>query len=189
MRTARFAKPRALPCTEQDAWITTRPRSIARRYAAAVLSAYPLRTTPEEMERAVDLRRARQARLTGENALILDAVISETVLRRSIGGVAVMREQLEHLIKMAERPNITVRLVPFTAAVHPGINGAFSVLEFPDPEDGRIVTVETMTSTLYVERTRDVGVYRLAFDQIASAALGPNETIDMISATTLELEP
>ena len=158
------------------------------QYAAAVLSAYPLRTTPEEMERAVDLRRARQARLTGDSALILDAVISETVLRRNIGGVAVLGEQLEHLIKMAERPNITVRLVPFTAAVHPGINGAFSVLEFPDPEDGRIVTVETMTSTLYVERTRDVGVYRLAFDQIASAALGPNETIDMISATTLELE-
>ena len=51
------------------------------------------------------------------------------------------------------------------------------------------MTVETMTSTLYVERTRDVGVYRLAFDQLGSAALGPNETIDMISATTSELEP
>ena len=85
------------------------------------------------MERAVDLRRARQARLTGENALILDAVISETVLRRSIGGVAVMREQLEHLIKMAERPNITIRLLPFSAGAHPGLDGAFSVLEFPDP--------------------------------------------------------
>lgn len=153
------------------------------QYAAAVLGVFPLRTTPEEMERAVDLRRERQARLVEENPLILDAVISETVLRRPIGGPEVMRQQLAHLVSMVERPNITVRLLPFTAAEHPGINGAFSVLEFPDPDSGRIVTVETMTSTLYVERTRDVGTYRLAFDQIRSAALTPDETADMINAT------
>ncbi|HXT44354.1 MAG TPA: DUF5753 domain-containing protein, partial [Pseudonocardiaceae bacterium] len=159
------------------------------QYAAAVLGAFPLRTTPEEQERAVDLRRARQARLADNNALILDAVISETVLRRNVGGVAVMREQLEHLIRVTERPNVTVRLLPFASGAHAGLDGAFSVLEFPDPEDGRIVTVETMTSTLYVERTRDVGVYRLAFEQIGSDALGPVETVDMISATALELGP
>jgi transcriptional regulator with XRE-family HTH domain len=159
------------------------------QYAAAVLGAFPLRTTPEEQERAVDLRRARQARLADNNALILDAVISETVLRRNVGGVAVMREQLEHLIRVTERSNVTVRLLPFASGAHAGLDGAFSVLEFPDPEDGRIVTVETMTSTLYVERTRDVGVYRLAFEQIGSDALGPVETVDMISATALELGP
>lgn len=153
------------------------------QYAAAVLGVFPLRTTPEEMERSVDLRRDRQARLVEENPLILDAVISETVLRRPIGGPEVMRQQLGRLVSMMERPNVTVRLLPFTAAEHPGINGAFSVLEFPDPDDGRIVTVETMTSTLYVERTRDVGTYRLAFDQIRSASLAPDETADMITAT------
>jgi transcriptional regulator with XRE-family HTH domain len=158
------------------------------QYAAAVLGAYPLRTTPEEMERAVDLRRARQERLSGDNPLRLDAVISETVLHRTIGGVATMRQQLEHLIRMTEQPNITVRLLSFAAAEHPGINGAFNVLEFADPDDGRIVTVETLTSTLYIEKTRDVGIYRLAFDQIWSAALGPGDTVDMISATALELE-
>lgn len=157
------------------------------RYAAAVLGAFPLRTTPEEMERSVDLRRARQARLSDSNPLILDAVISETVLRRAIGSPAVMREQLEHLTAMAERPNITIRVLPFAADVHPGINGAFNVLEFPDPDDGRIVCVEAMTSTLYIEKTRDVGIYRLAFDQIRSAALGPDETVGMITNITREL--
>jgi transcriptional regulator with XRE-family HTH domain len=159
------------------------------QYAAAVLGAYPLRVTPEEMERAVDLRRARQARLSDDNSLILDAVISETVLRRAIGGIAVMREQLEHLAAVVARPNIAVRLLPFGAGAHPGLDGAFSVLEFPDPEDGRIVCVEAMTSTLYIEKTRDVGVYRLAFDQIWSAALGPDETVAAITATARELEP
>jgi Domain of unknown function (DUF397)/Domain of unknown function (DUF5753) len=84
---------------------------------------------------------------------------------------------------MTEQPNITIRLLSFTAAEHPGINGAFNVLEFADPDDGRIVTIETMTSTLYIEKIRDVGIYRLAFDQIRSAALGPEDTVDMISAT------
>jgi transcriptional regulator with XRE-family HTH domain len=159
------------------------------QYAAAVLGAFPLRTTPEEMERAVDLRRARQARLADSNPLILDVVISETVLRRAIGGPAVMRQQLEHLTEMIEWPNITIRVVPFAATEHPGINGAFSVLEFPDPDDGRIVTVETLTSTLYIEKTRDVGIYRLAFEQIGSAALAPDETAAAISATARELAP
>ncbi|MGH3548584.1 MAG: helix-turn-helix domain-containing protein [Pseudonocardiaceae bacterium] len=157
-------------------------------YAAAVLGAYPLRTTPEEMERSVDLRRARQARLSDENPLVLDAVISETALRRAIGGPTVMREQLAHLTAMVQRPNVTVRLLPFSAGEHPGLDGAFSVLEFADADDGRIVTVETMTSTLYIEKTRDVGIYRLAFDQIRSVAVGPDETADMIKATTRELE-
>jgi transcriptional regulator with XRE-family HTH domain len=159
------------------------------QYAAAVLSVFPLRTTPEEMERSVDLRRARQARLVDDNPLILDAVISETVLRRAIGGPAVMRQQLKHLAEMIQRPNITVRLLPFAAAEHSGINGAFSVLEFSDPDDGRIVTVETLTSTLYIEKTRDVGVYRLAFEQIRYAALKPEETVAAITDTARELEP
>lgn len=159
------------------------------QYAAAVLGAFPLRTTPEEMERSVDLRRARQARLTDSNPLILDAVISETVLRRAIGGPAVMRQQLQYLAKMIQRPNITVRLLPFAAAEYSGINGAFSVLEFSDPDDGRIVTVETLTSTLYIEKTRDVGVYRLAFEQICYAALKPDETVAAIIDTARELEP
>jgi transcriptional regulator with XRE-family HTH domain len=156
------------------------------QYATAVLGAFPLRTTPEEMERTVDLRRARQARLSDENPLILDAVISEAVLRRAIGGTTVMADQLRHLIAMTERPNVTLRLLPFEAGEHPGLDGAFSVLEFADPEDGRIVCVEAMTSTLYLERTRDVGVYRLAFDQLQSRALGPEETIDIVSAAGIE---
>jgi transcriptional regulator with XRE-family HTH domain len=159
------------------------------RYAAGVLGAYPLGTTPEEMERAVDLRRARQARLADNNPLLLDVVISETVLRRAIGGAKVMREQLEFLTAMMDRSNITLRLLPFAAAEHPGLDGAFSVLEFPDPDDGRIVCVEAMTSTLYIEKTRDVGVYRLAFDQIRSAAASPDETAAAIAATAKELDP
>lgn len=156
-------------------------------YAAAVLGVFPLRTTPDEMERTVELRRARQARLSGDNPLILDAVISETVLHRVIGGRATMVEQLHHLIAAAAWPNITLRLLPFAAAEHPGVNGAFSVLEFPDPEDGRVACLEAMTSTLYIERTRDVGIYRMAFEQIKSDAIGPDETAEMIASRAKEL--
>jgi hypothetical protein len=98
-----------------------------------------------------------------------------------------MREQLENLITMADRSNMTLCLLPFTAGQHPGLDGAFSVLEFADPDDGRIVTVETMTSTLYIEKTRDIGIYRLAFDQIGSAGLAPEETAEVITTTAREL--
>ncbi len=158
------------------------------QYAAAVLSAFPLRTTPDEMERTVELRRARQARLSGDNPVTLDAVISEAVLRRVIGGPQVMRAQLESLIDVAQTSNITLRLLPFTAAEHPGINGAFSVIEFADPDEGRIVCVEALTSTLYIEQTRQIGIYRLAFDQIWAASLEPQETIKAIATRVKELE-
>lgn len=52
-------------------------------------------------ERSVELRRAWQARLIEDHPLILDAVISQAVLRRAIGGPEVMREQLKHLIAAA----------------------------------------------------------------------------------------
>lgn len=158
------------------------------QYAAAVLSAFPLRTTPDEMERTVELRRARQTLLSNDNPVTLDAVISEAVLRHTIGGPQVMRAQLESLINTAETPNITLRLLPFTALEHPGLDGAFSVLEFPDPGDGRIVCLEALTSTLYIEQTRQVGIYRLAFDQIRAASLEPEETAEVIGIRIKELD-
>ncbi len=151
------------------------------QYAAAVLGAHPLRATPDEMERSVALRRARQARLTGDGESIqLDAVIGEGALRQMIGGADVMREQLQRLTELGELSNVTLRVLPFEANALPATNGAFTVLEFPDPDDPRIVYLDNLTSSLYLESLREVGLYRLAYQNFRDVVLQPDQTAMLI---------
>ncbi|MGH3923285.1 MAG: helix-turn-helix domain-containing protein [Pseudonocardiaceae bacterium] len=159
-------------------------------YAAAVLGAHPLRTTPDEMERAVGLRRARQARLTGDSEpLQLDVVIGEGALRQLIGGAEVLRGQLRQLAEFGELPNVTLRVLPFEAGAHPALGGAFHVLEFPDPDDPRIVYLDNLAGSLYLESLREVGLYRLAYQQLQEVALRPDETAKLIVRLTEEITP
>ncbi|MGH3768008.1 MAG: helix-turn-helix domain-containing protein [Pseudonocardiaceae bacterium] len=159
------------------------------QYATDVLGAHPLRTTPDEMERSVALRRARQARLTGDTGepIQLDAVIGEGALRQTIGGAGVMREQLLRLTELGELPNVTLRVLPFGAGAHPALHGAFHVLEFPDPDDPRIVYLDNRTSSLYLESVRDVGLYRLAYQQLQAVTLQPDESAKLVVRLTEEM--
>lgn len=160
------------------------------QYATAALGAHPLRTTPDEMERSVALRWARQARLTGDGEpLQLDAVIGEGALRQRIGGLDVMREQLQRLSTFGELPNVTLRVLPFAAGAHPALNGAFVVLEFPAPDDPRIVYIDNLSSSLYLEHIREVGLYRLAYQQLQAEALQPDESAKLIINITEEMTP
>lgn len=160
------------------------------QYATAVLGAHALRTTPDEMERSVGLRRARQTRLTSDGDPVqLDAVIGESALRQLIGGAEVMREQLQQLTALGERPNVTLRVLPFDAGAHPALNGVFTVLEFPDPDDPRIVHVDNLIGSAYLESIREVGLYRLAYQQLQDIALRPDESAKLIVRLTEELTP
>lgn len=162
------------------------------KYAAAVLGAHPLRTTPDEMERSVALRRARQARLIGDaggEPIQLDAMIGEGALRQTIGGADAMREQLQRLSELVELANVTLRVLPFEAGAHPAMHGAFTVLEFPDPDDPRIVYLDNLTSSLYLESIREVGLYRLSYQHLRDLALQPDETARLIVRLIEEITP
>ena len=157
-------------------------------YAAAVLGAHALRTTPDEIERSVELRRARQSRLTGDDEpIVLDAVIGEAALRQLVGGPSVMAAQLEHLRQAQELRNVTIRVLPFTGGAHPALHGAFTVLEFASAEDPRVVYLDNLSSSLYLEAIREVGLYRLTYQQLQQQALQPDESTQMIVRLMEEL--
>ncbi len=155
-------------------------------YAKRVLGQHPLTVMPYEVDRSTQLRRARQSRLTGDDPVELDAVINEGALRRLVGGPKVMRGQLAHLITMSELPNITVRVLPFTAGEHPSMNGPFTVLEFPDLDDPHIVYLDALTRSYYLNDLHEVGAYQLAHDRLRALALGPDDSRGMISALPVE---
>ncbi|MGW1674619.1 DUF5753 domain-containing protein, partial [Streptomyces sp. NPDC002324] len=155
-------------------------------YARAVLASVP-RRDPVEVDRLVRVRMMRQKRLAQEkDPLELWAVIDEAVLRRPIGGREVMRAQLEALAEAASRPNITVQVYPSTSKdVHPGLRGAFSLLEF-GPADPRIGYVDSHAGNAFLEKDRQVRTLVDIFDRLRAGALDPEESAALLNDLAAE---
>ncbi len=151
-------------------------------YARAVIRSGLMSLAPaHEIDRRVEVRLTRQEVLRRADPLHLWVVFDEAALRRVVGGPEVMRAQCRHLLEQSDRPNVTIQVLPNSAGAHPGAVGAFSILEFPGRYDPSVVYVETMASSLYVEEDADVHRYALAYDQLRAMALGPDESLEMIS--------
>lgn len=116
----------------------------------------------------------------------LTAIVDEAVLRRPIGGVKVMRSQLHALIDVAERPNVTVRVVPFHIGTHAGLDGPFIVLGFPERIAPDVAYVETKAGATYVESVESVQRFKLDFEKLKVAALSAEESVDLIAAIAKE---
>jgi len=101
--------------------------------------------------------------------------MDEAVLRRRVGGAAVMRQQLQHLAEVAEAPNITMQVLP-DELVHPALDFPFCLLLFPGRQIPGLVYVENFRKTLYLEDGEDMKYYSAAFDGLARAALSPAES-------------
>lgn len=139
-------------------------------YARAVHRAQLINATESDIDRLVRVRMERQKLLKSDDAPELWLVLNEAVIRRVVGGPAVMRAQLERLIEASRLPNVTLQIVPFSAGAHPTMDGSFNLLGFPEATDPNIVYIEYHTGALYMERQSEVDRYRLAFDHLRAAA-------------------
>jgi transcriptional regulator with XRE-family HTH domain len=149
-------------------------------YARAMVRGGPQELDPEEIERRVEVRTARQERLNDADRPRLWVVIDEAAIRRTVGGPTVMRGQLLHLVEAAKQGKTTIQVVPFSAGAHSGTTGPFVVLSFPEPTDPDVVYLETIPEGLYLDEPADVGRFMLAFDRLLAAALHPDESIALI---------
>ena len=156
-------------------------------YARAVLRAAPHAGSSAEIDRQVALRMERQAILGQAIPPDLWVVLSESVLRVHVGGPAVMRVQLMRLAEVAERPNVTLQVLPFTTAAHVQPISPFTMLEFTDDADPTVVYLEHLTGSLLLENEDEVRRYRVVFDHLRAEALGTGQTADLIARVTAEL--
>lgn len=104
-------------------------------YIRAVTVASRQWETADEIDKFVQVRLARQERLSDEQPLHVWAVLSEAVLLQQVGGSEVMNAQLNHLLASSENPNVTVQVLPFSRGAHASMFGPYVVLGFP--EEGR----------------------------------------------------
>lgn len=142
---------------------------------------------PDEIERFVEAKIARQARLTDGSPLALWAIVSEGALRQLVGGRDVMRAQLAHLAEAAAKPNVTVQVVPFLAGSHPGMTSAFSIVSFAEHGAMDVVYLDTTSSTLWLESEMDADRHNVTFGRIARSGLAPRDSIALIGRIRKEL--
>jgi transcriptional regulator with XRE-family HTH domain len=156
-------------------------------YARAVLRAAPYPGSPDAIDRQVALRMERQRILAQPSPPDVWLVLTESVIRIRVGGPAVMQAQLRHLIEVAERPNVTLQVLPFTTAAHVHPISPFTILEFPDTADPTVVYLEHLTGSLFLEAEDEVSRYTVVFDHLRAEALGTTASLDLIAGVAAEL--
>jgi transcriptional regulator with XRE-family HTH domain len=139
-------------------------------YARAVILISHAHAPAEEIDRRVSLRMQRQRLLTQPGAPELWAVLDEAALRRPPAGPAVMRAQLEHLLRLTDLPNVTLQIVPFHVGPHAAAGGPFTILRFPEPDLPDVVYLEQLNSALYLDQPGDVIDYVTVMDQLCVQA-------------------
>lgn len=139
-----------------------------------------------EIESFVEARMARQARLGGEAPLHVWAVVQENVLRQLVGGRAVMRGQLEHLLDMARLPHVEIQVLPYSAGAHPGMTSAFSVVSFAEAGALDVVRADTVSTSLWLESETDAAQHLAIFDRITHLGLAQSNSMRLIESILKE---
>ncbi|HEY7048505.1 MAG TPA: helix-turn-helix transcriptional regulator [Jatrophihabitantaceae bacterium] len=150
-------------------------------YARAVVEATLPDPDEERVAQLAESRRERQQLLEGDPPLELWTVLDEAVLRRVIGGPAIMHEQVRSLIKRAGQSNVTIQLIPFEAGAHPALNSTFEILHFEQAAPD-VVYVEGLLGQHYLEGQKELARYKRIFDQLRAIALGPRDSVATLRA-------
>jgi transcriptional regulator with XRE-family HTH domain len=156
-------------------------------YARAALQRGTPTGTKEELQRLVDARIGRQAVLDRDPPPRLWLIVDEAALHRPVGGPQVMRAQLERLTEAAELPQVTLQVLPYDAGGHPGMAGAFVVLQFDETAGSDVVYIETQAGDLFLESETDLRRFGAIFEHLRAQALPPEASVALITRIMSEL--
>jgi hypothetical protein len=151
-------------------------------YARAVIGAVRPDLPGAEIDRRVELRLRRQALLDQDHPPALRVLLDDTVLRRPVGGEAVMAAQRRRLLEDAARPAVTLQVLSTEAGAHAGMDGPFTIFGFPAPAERDVVALDSAADALYLEGPEDVARYRRVFELLLPAALTPEASAERIAA-------
>jgi transcriptional regulator with XRE-family HTH domain len=160
-------------------------------YAQEILSGYGevATITPRAVQRRLDTRLIRRQVLSRDEPLKYRVILDESVLRRQRGNQSVMHAQLQRLAEQSARPNVRIQILPFDRG-HGLAVDSFSILQFGEAHEAAlhdVVSVEHLSTEIYVEGDVDTHTFRLAFDYLSEEALGPEESREFILTTASQM--
>jgi transcriptional regulator with XRE-family HTH domain len=155
-------------------------------YARHIIGSYSRvePVAPGMIGRLVRVRMRRQ-QVLDRDGLQLSVVLDESVLKRRIGDEAVMYDQLQRLVKEADRPNLTLQVLPLDAQ-HVVFGESFVIFAFGQDADAMlqdVVSTEHLRSGFTLEGERDTYLHRIAFQMLSEAALDPVASRKLILET------
>jgi len=143
-------------------------------YARAVMGVHDVGA--EKAERFVRSRQVRQQVLDRPEPPTLSFLVDESVLLRAIGGRVVMRAQLEHLLEVAGRPHVAVRVIPFALGEHVGLRGPFVLLRFSGTNDPDVVYIEQRRGdTIFQDELEVTANHQRLFSELEKRAASPDD--------------
>lgn len=148
-------------------------------YARAVITSFGIPLEPDEVDRRVAARIARQALLRRDDRPKVTVLLHEAALRQDVGGADVMRDQLRHLEALTLSGLVELRIVPDGIGGHPGLDGGpFVILDFAGLPS--LAHVEHKVSSFYLEETDKVNAYKVAFNGILAVAHGVRDSVELL---------
>ena len=143
-------------------------------YARAVMAVHDVGA--EKAQRFVRSRQVRQQVLDRPDPPALSFIVDESVLLRAIGGRAVMRAQLEHLLNVAARPHVAVRIIPLALGEHVGLRGPFVLLRFSGTNDPDVVYIEQRRGdTIFQDELEVTANHQRLFSELEKRAASPDD--------------
>jgi transcriptional regulator with XRE-family HTH domain len=155
-------------------------------YARAIFSHGRPEMADERVDQLVALRMRRQKMFSRPDAPRVWMVLDESVLYRPIGGMKVLKEQIEYLLEMSALPHVSVQVLPYTRS---GLSAehAFSLLRFGEPELPNIAYVEYLTGAHYIEKREEIEKYSRALDMLAVDAETPERSRSLLAKRRQEI--
>ena len=148
-------------------------------YANAVIVATPHHIAPERVTQLMKVREERQAKIE-EGGASYAVILWESVITNPMLSAEIHREQLSAILEAGKRKNVTVQVLPFSAGAVAWSTYAFSSFSFGTEPTVEAVTMDNLRGTSVLEAPEDLATYANAYDQLRSAALGPDASARLI---------
>ncbi|GAT85041.1 DNA-binding protein [Streptomyces sp. F-3] len=147
-------------------------------HARAVIGAAQPPYSPDDVERMVTARLARQSVFERSPAPALSFVLEEGVLRRPIGGTMTWRQQLERLLEVGRLHNVVLQVMPMRSTTHSGLDGRIELLKFPDGT--AVGRSDGAFNGRPVSDPKHLRILELRYGTIRAQALSPGDSLTFI---------
>ncbi|MDB1088175.1 helix-turn-helix transcriptional regulator [Streptomyces sp. ACA25] len=156
-----------------------------KAYAHALISAHRPTLEPEEVDQRVQARIERQALLSRKPVLEASFIITETALLQPVGGVPLLRTQLQHLLEATRPRNVDLQVMPISVGAHCGLDGPMTLLQ--DSEHEWFGYLECQDVGVVLSDRKHVSSLSLRYDTLRSQALNVEESSRLIERMAGEL--
>jgi hypothetical protein len=149
-------------------------------YARAIIKGVVPKIAPAILDQRVETRMRRQQLLDQPKPPRYRALLDEATLYRQVGGPAVMKAQLEKLLRYVQEEKVTIQVIPFDVGAHAAADSNFDYLEFEGSPLPGLVFMEGLVHHLYLDRPEELRRYAEALEYLRDEALSPRDSAKRI---------